>query len=117
MNDEIKEILDYLKSDNWEVGNGDYEKRLYKCDIELLFNYITNLQQENEYLDKELNNMTDYAKDLEDYKSRCEKAIEYIKNNITWYYDEDLDESVYQDEISGDKVLNILQNGSENDEN
>ena len=41
---------------------------------------------------------------LKDYKSRCEKAIEYIK---------DLDESVYQDEVSGDKILNILQNGSD----
>lgn len=61
-----------------------------------LYNYITNLQQENEHLRSDLNTLKNTIievnslfnhltkKDL-DYKSRCEKAVEYMNNtfNIT----------------------------------
>lgn len=43
---------------------------------------------------------------LEDYKSRCEKVIEYIKN-IKKY-------GVYM--VNGNDLLNILQNGSDKDD-
>ena len=95
MNNEIKEILDNFK---------DYEDRYKKCnetrfiifyrDIYLLLDYITKLQEENERL-KEIENFKfslrkdetktppivtkNYKNEYEDYKSRNEKAIEYIK--------------------------------------
>ena len=48
----------------------------------------------------------------EDYKSRCEKAIEYIKCGLTGDLEND---RAYVDE---NYLLNILQNGSEdNDKN
>ena len=43
----------------------------------------------------------------DDYKSRCEKAVEYIKEH------QDMVEWIH---IPGWELLNILQNGSENDE-
>ena len=54
-------------------------------------NYIKELQQENQQL-----------------KKQKDDVVEYIKNNINYYYDEDLEESIYQDEISGNEVLRML---------
>ena len=106
---------------------------------------ILKLQQENEYLNNELNNMTDYAKDLEqenerlkqelkdrpfmdyttdvyeeleDYKSRCEKAIEYINKNkkvVSKYEAKDTRLPLDTFMWGVDNLLNILQNGSEKD--
>ena len=93
MNDEIKEILKKLK----ELDD------LSSFDYKLLLDYITNLQHTKEYLgevlyekDKELEKLNnkikhyeetttfgDYIKEvnlLVDYKSKIEKAVEYIKN-------------------------------------
>lgn len=84
-----------------------------------LHDEIVELQQENERLKEanaELKAITkrptpiDYAmiqKRYEDYKSRCEKAIEYIKEN------QDMVEWIH---IPSWELLNILQNGSEEDE-
>ena len=49
---------------------------------------------------------------VKDYKSRCEKAIEYIKDNCS--YEEDT-KYCYDDLCSSDvnDLLNILQNGSD----
>lgn len=77
MNNEIKEILDFKE-------NADYKK--LSCDeIKVLRDYITNLQQENERLKQ--NNMS-YQEEMartwkitDDYKSRIEKAVEYIEND------------------------------------
>ncbi len=102
MNDEIKEILDKLKEtvDYPKLNYSSYDKsynetidnvamiKSFAC--KQLLDYITNLQKENE-----------------DYKSRVEKAVEYInkyevcliKNGIP--------------EISRTHLLNILQNGSD----
>lgn len=130
MNDEIKEIIDCLEL---AVDSESYK---------ILLNYITNLQQEIEKLnddkrgmlvqlykandnrDKvkqenyELNRMCElygkslYYAELTDYKSRCEKAIEYIKDNCSY---EDDTKYCYDDLCSSDvnDLLNILQNGSE----
>lgn len=78
MNDEIKEILEFKE-------NADY-KRLSCDEIAILRDYITNLQQEN----KELNDSNQWwnnrfnavQRDYEDYKSRIEKAVEYMNNTF-----------------------------------
>ena len=60
MKDEIKEILEYLKCEEEyydgieEVVLSSDEKVIERDDIELLFDYITNLQEENKRLRKEL---------------------------------------------------------------
>ena len=140
MNDEIKEILDYLKIENGTIGSElSYEE------THLLLDYITNLQQENKewgmifdtfssrpyahrYLEekrKELGNKRIIGldsemiyKDYYDYKTRCEKASEYnnqiIKDTKDFY--RPTTDIIY----SGDSLIeiatqniNILQNGSE----
>lgn len=72
MNDEIKEILDYLRKyiDNEETGEIIESKHT----MNLLLDYITNLQEELELSHQD--NL-----ELLDYKSRNEKAI-VILNNI-----------------------------------
>lgn len=101
MSDEIKEILRKWKCYiglTKEFTTNEYEM-LRVEDIEKLLDYITNLQEENERL-KELCNkyeeehstafklwtmkmeeMPNYEEFM-DYKSRCEKAVEYIKEHI-----------------------------------
>lgn len=161
MNNEIKEILDRLDFEEWEVDL--YKVPITWCELYDIRDYITNLEQENEKLKKELNdisnisykdysvwaterryldtldefandikykiapNLTDsyrdgiksalkhtikYVKDnykqetLVDYKSRIEKAIEYIEH----FNSDEICEN-----ITGiaNILLNILQNGSD----
>lgn len=89
MKDEIKEILDKPKILMLSYGNyislDDYVK---------LKDYITNLQEENERLKEEnkrifshvnddellISNAMNYA-EAQDYKSRIDKALEYIEEN------------------------------------
>lgn len=122
MNNEIKEILDRLK---YIVFNEiiDYGEELSLNECKLLLDYITNLQQENErlkervaYLERSNNRREDTIIGLrfevaeqEDYKSRCEKAIEllesvYMLDNVT--ITNNACEKI-------DNAINILQNGSE----
>ena len=91
MNEEIKEILNNIKNkykDYYvqDIVSGD--------DLKLLLDYITNLQQENESL-KEVQCTflgTGCKKQLKDYKSRTDKAIEFIKEKrkVFEWYDTDL---------------------------
>ena len=95
---EIELILAKLR-----IVSEEKEQGMYLCDKEhskLLLDYITNLQEEN----KELKERCDYLQrscdrkeeqrddarmeymEQEDYKSRCEKAIEYIKQQDMKYY-------------------------------
>ena len=78
MNDKIKEILEDIK--------GIYY-------FKPLLDYITNLQQENEELIKNQRYYKngvfslEYDKEtmsdmIDDYKSRCEKAVEYIMSEL-----------------------------------
>ena len=111
MNDKIKEILNYL--DMYKNMN---EGLLNSKDKKLLLDYITNLQQENErlkeeqeynnycdeQLKKKISNLEYKITTLEDYKSRCKKAVKYIDTNFCIENRRDLKE-----------VVNILQNGSE----
>ena len=117
MNDEIKEILDAWRNKKYILAyTFNYDSAREQNNK--LLDYITNLQQDNERLKEENNNkaMNDYAHAIdeswyrelyEDYKSRCEKAIEYIKEN------QDMSEWIH---IPGWELLNILQNGSEDNE-
>ena len=124
MNDEIKEILDKAKEISKYGADGKQHTRFFnQFEAKSLLDYITNLQQENERLKETIKHYEDtttfgdYVKEVNlliDYKSRCEKAIEYIKN--------DLQISILPNNqiINGkevikriNKIINILQNGSE----
>ena len=133
MNDEIKEMLDELK----EYASGGMSG-LYPAEqqVQHLLDYITNLQQENERLEHENFCLREYliihkksipnelVKDktfiemldmptYEDYKSRCEKAIEYNKEIVDNYLEEDDCEYCDGRYATAKHNLNILQNGSD----
>lgn len=106
MTKEIKEI--YISSTDWvhthdnmggvkadivfkeNMSEEEYKKMAYTNLIICNKDYIINLQEENKKL-RMRNDML--RKDIDsfiadnkvDYKSRCEKAIEYIKDNINTY--------------------------------
>lgn len=93
MNDEIKEILDYFR----KYMTIEDCIRLSKIE-----DYITNLQEENKYLDNEVNNMTDYVKELQ---QKIDKAIEYINKN----YGNLLLSNPPKEAFNKDNLLNLLQ--------
>jgi hypothetical protein len=71
MKDEIKEILDEMKQicDVWVIMDGGV--KTYNQDkIHCIYDYITNLQEENKM----------YAQLKEEYEDIIDKAIEYINN-------------------------------------
>ena len=125
MKDEIKEILDKLDKIKTFGYNPDIINSFCYRDLITLLDYITNLKEENEkfkeyarsYLiskierkNKELElvktKLIEEHNKCYDYKSRCEKAIEYINKYPceTWYYAKDRQLILRQDEL-----LNILQ--------
>ena len=95
MEEEIKEIIEHIKT---------YPEKMYclsEKEKTKLLDYITHLQEENERLKEELQQekkdfkeTNDYCFELKDYKSRCEKAIEYILNNKL--YEDALHNYVYE---------------------
>lgn len=92
MNEEIKEIIDYLIDEECT--------RRIKCitieESKQLLDYITHLQQEKE-----------------DYKLRCEKANDYIDNvEISYCRKGFMEDGIL---ISKHVIKNIL-NGGDNDE-
>lgn len=103
MKDEIKEILDKL-------NNKAEHYILYDYETHLLLDYITNLQEENEILKENAihnDKVVDKAKWNEMlYKSRIEKAIEYINNN-SYFEDNIVKTMIFKDYSSN--LLNILQ--------
>ena len=140
MKDEIKEAIDNLNG----VVKGIYrmdEAGLEIEDIKILLDYITNLQEELEEekrieqeslktiqeLEEKLYNLThtiftgrnynEVLKSEQDYKSRNEKAIEYIKQSID--NPQPFYEYLFGDENGKvenlDKLLNILQGEDKND--
>lgn len=139
MKDEIKEILDYLRNDEWEIGYGDYEKSLFKSEIKMLLDYITNLQQEikeandiitwwtNRFKAVERDNR-ELKEELEEEK-RIDKAVEQAKEKIKGYKETidmlitssvenkryEIAELKYRIREQED-LLNILQNGDEDNE-
>lgn len=123
MNEEIKEILEelqrkndrynyYLKEDI-SFSDEDYKSHL-------LLDYITNLQQENERLKKNLKKKpsilafdytSDVYKELYDYKSRNEKAIKHIEEEAIIYDSYDGEDSFLEDINQNycNELLNKLQ--------
>lgn len=94
-NEKLKDIMEYLEDPNIYVEEFDYcYKRLSLDETNILLDYITDLQEENERLKEDNYLLIDYQ-DMEirynDYKQRIDKAIEYIKKNIPywqeWHYD------------------------------
>ena len=114
MKDEIKEILDRI-----ETASEIFDCLLKPEECTELLDYITNLQQENERL-KELDENYPIEEQLEEalkyeniYKSRCEKAIEYNKEIVNNYLEEDNCEYCDGRYATAKHNLNILQNGSD----
>ena len=91
MNNEIKEILNNIKRQNKWKDIDYFKTPLSTEDADKLLDYIINIQKENE-----------------DYKSRVEKAIEYIKEHIRI----DDEYPAYMEMLveERDNLLNILQN-------
>ena len=95
MTNEIKEVLAYFEEYIKITDMHNSEPMLNWKDLKIVLDYITNLQEENEKL-KEIENFKfslrkdetkalptvtkNYKSEYEDYKSRCEKAIEKIES-------------------------------------
>lgn len=104
MNNEIKEILDRLERIDhkeyiaFEFADSATFDEMARCfeERKKMADYITDLEQEKD-----------------DYKSRNEKAIEYIRENKDKYYqdwgEDDGSYDTYLGEYEIDKVLSILQ--------
>lgn len=106
MAEEIKEILDNLKI-NETTGMCYLSIRL----TNQIRTIITNLQQENEELNRmcELYSKSLYNAELTDYKSRCKNAT-VILNNIYLLDDVSITNNAV---IEIDKAINILQGSDE----
>lgn len=113
MTEEIKEILHLLKRcDNTylkiENSNGEKEYEYHQVNdlrldgyhSQLLLDYITNLQQENESHKKEMNY---YKKQYHNYKSRIDKALIYL-GKCDW-----------NDKRCFENLINILNGSDENE--
>lgn len=141
MNDEIKEIdriIINVKRKLQFSPDRRFVELFNKEDIQQLLDYITNLQEENERLKELVNPKTQIfidtqdmeerygeelykeylEKQVKDYKSRIEKAVEYIENTplyeTTYDYnmEEELEIQNVSDETASNKLLDIL-NGKE----
>lgn len=116
MNNEIKEIRDYIACP--QFGDDYYgEWGALRLDqrrkIKSLLDYITNLEQENEELNRmcEIYSKSLYNAELTDYKSRIDKAIEIVKeascyNEETKTFCDDIWEELPE-------LLHILTGGDE----
>ena len=112
MNNEIKEIIEYFKDDidflEVELKHPEFKGRYItirdkECEyLRKLLDYITNLQEEKDSLDdynRHLHN------ELKDYKSRNDKAIEYIK---LWHYRNDFRVNSFTKGVK-EELLDILK--------
>lgn len=110
MNEKIKEILNTFKelTENYsESSLLDFEEYEIPCiQLKMILDYITNLQQENDKLNNKIKEQNllliefqDMEQKLDIYKSRCEKAIEYIDEHTLF--------------VSGGIIKSILNGGDE----
>ena len=84
MNNDIKEILEALKPHNKEFASiKEYPLALSVKEQKILLDYITNLQEENNYYFKKNNELstlnTSLRSDRDIYKQRNEKAREKLE--------------------------------------
>ena len=125
MNNDIKEILNYMKQYVENKYEHDSEPMLNYKDIQCVLDYITNLQEKNKRLkedyekekylvDKYTRQLTDeyentknQCKLKEDYKSRIDKVIEIIKKDRKKDYDSLEKKAFYCNKTN--KLLNILE--------
>ena len=119
--------------DSWQYKLLDYItnlQQLYENGLKVNQNshkYITELEMNNAILKEELKNRPivdftfDVYKELEDYKSRCEKAIEYIKEHIKYECDDNFNGmsfySYHLYDFKKEDLLNILNKGDVNETN
>jgi len=110
MKEEIKEILEDVKR------HLDYVEATGQCSVrdnemKAMYDYITNLQEENRQtkLLKER-----YQLEKENYKSRNEKAIEYIHNHQLVFELSSKKQIQYWFDMFYEDLLNILK-GDDND--
>lgn len=109
MNNEIKEILDRFSFVKKEPDKLSYypEDLLNREDMWLLFDYITNLQEENKELNDDNiwwnNRFKAVQRNYKDYKSRIDKAIEHLKEVMKE------EEEYEEDYIYNNYLLDILQ--------
>ena len=133
MNDEIKEFIEFRADEDGTYfyyidKNGDEQ---WGYNLDNLKDYITNLQKENEELKKNQRYYKNgvfslkYDKEtlsdmVDDYKSRIEKAVELIKNKLSFethqhlkklYDDIDSIEEIWED-YEFEDLLNILSGGN-----
>ena len=99
MNDDIKEMLELHIKNEIDLLPKNQQKVL---------DYITNLQETIDFQDKWLEYYKDFISEnnIKDYKTRIEKAVEYIKEDM---YSEP---NELYGLIDGEHLLNIL-NGSD----
>ena len=116
MQEEIKEILEFdFESQGERIEINEYERNILK-------DYITNLQKENEKLKQIIKDNTILVKDENgnyqecninplDYKSRNEKAIKYIEQEAVFYDSYDGEDTMLEElcERYYKELLNILQ--------
>jgi len=104
MNKEIKEILENMKK--WSVdGNLYFEINDEKA--KLLYDYITNLQEEN----NRLNNQYDLMENSLDEKQEViDKSIEYLNTNslLNFEHNEEQNIDLITDTKAKEDLLNIL---------
>lgn len=98
MNNEIQEILDKLKDNKWyNILDLTDDKWIDLKQIETnqILDYITSLEQEIARLKEQsyinIKRNIEAYKIVEDYESRIEKAVKYIKKHIQKY---DIDGSI-----------------------
>ena len=124
MKDEIKEILD--KFLNREIYILQDNSDLPQTINDILLDYITNLQEENEksfekgyaegIIVAELDNENEFIVAYKELKQRIDKAIEYIEKNKQIAMFADLRKEgthQYTLECDADDLLNILNGGDE----
>lgn len=92
MNDETKEILDRFDK---KLKNYELDKKFGQLSIDSICHLFPS----------EIITIKDYITSLQEYKSRCEEAIEFIKN---FKYG-----MPYTEWVKKEELLNILNGGDE----
>lgn len=88
MSEEIKEILEDVKR-HLDYVEATKQSSIRDNEMKAMYNYITNLQEENENLKQQLDFIDEQNKYIDklekmikDYKQRNEKAIERLEKGI-----------------------------------
>lgn len=125
MKDEIKEILDDL---DYCIARKRGTITLNHKDCELLLDYITNLQKENEKLNGIIETLKETNHLLINQKYKLEYELDALDNRVEKAVEksQELKDSIDKSNFDGmtktililgiNQIQNILQNGSENDD-